>query len=374
MTENCPNCGYDLSNFFRKKIENNLKKEFEEKNKKLLSKHNENLEKLNIENLELKSKLKEDNELLKAKIRSELKSEFSSNNVTLQAEKLKLQGEVQDLKNNKDLEIKVVVQKELQKQKQDLSIDFKLKEQAQEKEILDLKKSIENLKEQANQGSQQSQGEIAEILVENTLRQEFPLDNIEEVPKGVNGADISHYVRDTSGTHIGLIYIEVKNAKKFSISWMPKLREDMKKINANFGMLVTSDIPKDYTKYEKEDLFICGFTDYLLAVKILRMSIIELAKAKIIDSNKNDKKSLVYEYVTGKEFAHWIRGTLEYMKEQRLQLDNDKRSATRAFAIREKQLQKNLESHEQLIGHLKGLSSSNDFKILETEIDKKISS
>ena len=37
MTENCPNCGYDLSNFFRKKIENNLKKEFEEKNKKLLS-------------------------------------------------------------------------------------------------------------------------------------------------------------------------------------------------------------------------------------------------------------------------------------------------------------------------------------------------
>ena len=104
------------------------------------------------------------------------------------------------------------------------------------------------------------------------------------------------------------------------------------------------------------------------------MSIIELAKAKIIDSNKNDKKSLVYEYVTGKEFAHWIRGTLEYMKEQRLQLDNDKRSATRAFAIREKQLQKNLESHEQLIGHLKGLSSSNDFKILETEINKKISS
>ena len=127
MTENCPNCGYDLSNFFRRKIENNLKKEFEEKNKKLLSEYNENFEKLNIENLELKSKLKEDHELLKAKIRSELKSEFSSNNVALQAEKLKLQGEVQDLKNNKDLEIKVVVQKELQKQKQDLSIDFKLK-------------------------------------------------------------------------------------------------------------------------------------------------------------------------------------------------------------------------------------------------------
>ena len=207
----------------------------------------------------------------------------------METEKLKLQGELHDLKNNKDAEIKVAVQQKLQKQKQDLFTDYKLKEQAQEKEILNLKKAIENLKETANQGSQQSQGEIAEILVENTLRQEFPLDNIEEVPKGINGADISHYVRDTSGTHIGLIYIEVKNAKKFSISWMPKLREDMKKINANFGMLITSDIPKDYTKYEKEDLFICGFTDYLLAVKLLRMSITELAKTKIIDSNKNDK-------------------------------------------------------------------------------------
>ena len=132
-----------------------------------------------------------------------------------------MQGEVQDLKNNKDLEIKVVVKRNC-KNKSKIYLDFKLKEQAQEKEILDLKKSIENLKEQAT-GSQQSQGEIAEILVENTLRQEFPLDNIEEVAKGINGADISHYVRDTSGTHIGLIYIEVKNAKKFSISWMPKL-------------------------------------------------------------------------------------------------------------------------------------------------------
>ena len=373
MTENCPNCGYDLSNFFRKKIENNLKKEFEEKNKKLLSEYNDNVEKLNIENLELKSKLKEDNELLKAKIRSELKSEFSANNVALESQNLKLQGEVYDLKNNKDAEIKVVVQQELQKQKQDLHTDFKLKEQAQEKEIMDLKKSIENLKEQANQGSQQSKGEIAEIFVEKTLRQEFPIDNIEEVPKGINGADISHYVRDASEANIGLIYIEVKNAKKFSNSWIPKLREDMKEINANFGILVTSDIPKDYTKYEKEDLFICGFTDYLIAIKLLRMSIIELAKAKIIDSNKNDKKSLIYEYVTGKEFAQWIRGTLEYMKEQKLQLDSDKKNAARSFAIREKQLQKNLDSHEQLIGHLKGLGSSSDFKILDNETDKRIS-
>ena len=121
-----------------------------------------------------------------------------------------------------------------------------------------------------------------------TLKQEFPIDNIKEVPKGINGADVNHYVRDSSENNLGLIHIEVKNAKRFSSLWIQKLREDMKNIKANFAILITSDIPKDYTKYEKEDLFICGFTDYLLAVKLLRMSITELAKAKIIDSNKND--------------------------------------------------------------------------------------
>ena len=68
--------------------------------------------------------VKEDNELLRAKIRSELKSEFSANNIALETEKLKLQGELHDLKNNKDAEIKVVVQQKLQKQKQDLFTDI----------------------------------------------------------------------------------------------------------------------------------------------------------------------------------------------------------------------------------------------------------
>ena len=61
------------------------------------------------------------------------------------------------------------------------------------------------------------------------------------------------------------------------------------------------------------------------------------------------------------------------MKEQRLQLDNDKRNALRSFAMREKQLQKNLDSHEQLIGHLKGLGSEKDFNMLDFEIKKTIS-
>ena len=34
---------------------------------------------------------------------------------------------------------------------------------------------------------------------------------------------------------------------------------------------------------------------------------------------------MIYDYVTGKEFAQWVRGMMDYMKEQRLHLEKDMR-------------------------------------------------
>ena len=35
MNESCPNCGFDLTDFYKNKIENKIKKELKEKNKKI---------------------------------------------------------------------------------------------------------------------------------------------------------------------------------------------------------------------------------------------------------------------------------------------------------------------------------------------------
>ena len=84
-----------------------------------------------------------------------------------------------------------------------------------ENEILRLNNLIEEIQDKKQQKSQQAKGEIGEILIENTLKLEYPIDKIEEVPKGQNGADICHYVRDKNENDIGLIYIESKYAKNF---------------------------------------------------------------------------------------------------------------------------------------------------------------
>jgi hypothetical protein len=63
--------------------------------------------------------------------------------------------------------------------------------QEKEKQIQDAKKANDELKRKLEQGSQQAQGEVAELQLEELLRSTFPTDQIEPVPKGLNGAESS---------------------------------------------------------------------------------------------------------------------------------------------------------------------------------------
>ena len=365
MSDNCPKCGFELKDFYTKKIEQELKKKFDEKQKKLFGDLNEELEAEKLKNSLLEKKSKENEELLKEKIKSDLSADFSAKELGYKRDKINLEGKIFELERNKKSQIEVAVAAKLQQQKSELVAEFSLEKTEQINEISRLKKLIEELENKSNQGSQQAQGEAGEILIENTLRAAFPNDDVEEVAKGVNGADISHYVRDNAEREIGLIYIESKNAKKFSPSWVSKLKEDMKNKKANYGVLVTLDIPDNVKNYEEDDLFICGFHDYMLAVKLLRSQLFEIEKTKILEVNRNDKSAMIYDYVTGKEFAQWVRGMMDYMKEQREHLEKDIKHHVKSMETRRKQIEKMENSNLTLIGHFKGLGSREDFTILE---------
>src|SRR5262245_5030622 len=76
---------------------------------------------------------------------------------------------------------------------------YQLKLAEKEKQIQDAKKANDDLKRKLEQGSQQTQGEVLELQLEELLRSAFPTDQIEPVPKGVNGADVIHKVLNRSG-------------------------------------------------------------------------------------------------------------------------------------------------------------------------------
>ena len=365
MSDNCPKCGFELKDFYTKKIETELKQKFDEKQKKMFGDLNEELEAEKLKNSVLEKKSKQNEELLKEKIKTDLSSEFSEKELSYQKHQIKLEGKISELERNKKTQIEVTVAAKLQQQKSELFAEFGLEKTEQSNEIKRLKKLIEDLESKSSQGSQQAQGEAGEILIENSIRNAFPNDLVEEVAKGVNGADVCHYVRDNSERDIGLIYIESKNAKNFSPSWVSKLKEDMKNKKANYGILVTLDIPENVKVYEEDDLFICGFHDYMLAVKLLRVQLFEIEKTKILEVNRNDKSAMIYDYVTGREFAQWVRGMMDYMREQRDHLEKDMRHYVKSMETRRKQIEKMETSNLTLIGHFKGLGSREDFTILE---------
>jgi hypothetical protein len=83
-----------------------------------------------------------------------------------------------------------------------------LKEAEKDKLIADLKTQIGDLPRKSEQGSQQLQGEVIELQLQELLRRQFPYDTIEPVPKGIHGGDVVHHVHDIGGNRCGTILWE----------------------------------------------------------------------------------------------------------------------------------------------------------------------
>jgi hypothetical protein len=91
-----------------------------------------------------------------------------------------------------------------------------LKEAEKDKLIGDLRLQIDELKRKSEQGSQQTQGEVMELELEDLLRRQFPYDEIVPVPKGIHGGDTLQHVHDATGALCGTILWESKRTKTWS--------------------------------------------------------------------------------------------------------------------------------------------------------------
>ena len=98
---------------------------------------------------------------------------------------------------------------------------------------------------EAEQGSQQVQGETLELGLGAMLREAFPLDRIEDVPKGMTGADLLQRVCSVSGQTCGTIIWEIKQTKAWQPAWLQKLKDDQRAVGAEIAVIVTATMPKD---------------------------------------------------------------------------------------------------------------------------------
>ena len=256
-----------------------------EKNKKI----NEN--KMQIEfskkqkAMEYKLKLQEKN--LEKEIEKNLRAQFEK---SAQAKNGK---EIEKLKNEllkKDNEM-------LKKDKQ-----MQIENQRQEKRINEMAKQIK-------QKSVEVQGEIQEELIQDFLRNKFPDDDIDEIKKGVKGGDCIQTINHKGLNNLAQIYFESKDHKTFKEEWVAKLLGDMKEKNINYGVLVTTAMPKDSDKHTgyalrhgKRIMIIpMNYQIIHLLVDFLRRNLIrEFNSKKDFDAPKEMQK--LWDHVTGPSF------------------------------------------------------------------------
>jgi hypothetical protein len=231
-----------------------------------------------------------------------------------------------------------------------------LKEREKDLQIAGMLKQIEELKQKAEQGSQQIQGEVLELDLEESLRRAFPVDDILPVPKGTFGGDISQRVRDPSLGDCGLILWESKRTKHWNSEWITKLKDDQRAAKALFAILVTDQLPAEVASFALH----CGVwvTNRACAMGLaaaLRAGMMQLAAARRAQEGQQGKMEILYNYLSSDHFKHRMEGIFEPFMTLREQLESEKRSAHTAWAKREKQLDRALASTCGLYGDLGGI-------------------
>lgn len=234
-----------------------------------------------------------------------------------------------------------------------LSLRLAEKEQA----IASMQTTIAELKQKAEQGSMQLQGEVQELELEKVLRAKFPHDVISEVPKGINGADCMQEVKDSSGRHCGTIIWESKRTKSWSDGWLPKLRDDQRTAKADIAILVSQVLPKDVTAFDFIDgVYVTELQTVLPLTIALRRSIIDIALARDTGEGQKTKMEILYKYMTGLQFRQRVQAIVEAFTTMSEDLFRERKAVTKAWAKREEQIQNVMESTVGMFGDIQGIA------------------
>lgn len=340
---------------FKKQLEAE-KKEFEVSEKKklwavALAEAQKRMEEKNAAELEA---LKLDNE---AKQKEILKNREKEIELLRREQELKSQQELMKIEIQKELIEKTTQIEEAAKKKKDE--EFELTRKEFEKKLEDQKNLINEMKRKAEQGSTQLQGEIQELAVEEILRRAFVYDTVEEVSKGIRGADAIQTVINEFGQSCGKIIFESKRTQNWSELWIDKLKDDQRALGAEIAVLVTQVMPKDMERFgQREGIWICNYQEVIPLVFVLRQILVKSQSVKAVQENKTDKMGLLYNYLTGTQFRQQLEAIVEGFSSMKDELEKEKRAMKRIWKEREVQIEKVIDNTIDMYGSIKGIAGN----------------
>lgn len=387
----CPNCGTNID------IDEILNHQAEEKYKKI---YQQNLIELDSQKKEFEEKKKKENEIFQQKLHQKLeeekqrieqeqaqkasekyelelkrlaqeKQEQKEQISTLkqqQLDLLKKEELLEEEKKNFELKlfqekktIKEALEQQIKKEK-DAELETKLKQK--DEQIEQIRRQLEEANRKATQGSMQIQGEIQEHLIEEFLKENFPLDTITEVAKGKRGADCLQIINTRTKANCGTIIYESKATKAWSNDWIEKLKQDKIQAGAEIAVLVTTAFPKNIERITLIDgIWVCSLDEFKGLCHVLRDSLIKIDLANASQLNKGDKMVMLYDYFAGSEFkSKWTAIREGFLAEKNM-INKEKETMEKLWSAREKNLEKIIRNAAQIQGDIEGISDLSSFNL-----------
>lgn len=279
---------------------------------------------------------------------------------------LKLKEELSEANNKAQKEIAEkydeLYNKAVEKASEDKDNEIRLLK----KKLQDTEELANELKNKAEQRSQQLQGEVEELRLEEDLRSEFPMDIIEEVDKGKLGADVIQTVMDRKGKACGKIVWECKNVKTWKNEFIPKLRNDVQQADGDIGILVSNVFGRNMSEFTLEEgVWLIKPVNSMAMARMIRDGIIKVKEARAFSERKETIQDEVYAFVTSQGF----RNRIENIGRQYMMLDAEinktKIDMDKHWAAQRKLIDGLVENTQGILGEVSTF-------LIESEDDKKL--
>jgi hypothetical protein len=257
---------------------------------------------------------------------------------------LRTKAELQDQAEKAELEAERTLSQERERirrtAQQQLIEEHQLRDAEKNKQLEDLRRQIDDLKHKAEQGSQQLQGDIQELELEQALRAHFPKDRIETIKTGVRGADILHTVVSDDGKVCGTILWESKRVRHWKDDFVEKLLRDKSEAQADIAAIVTNVLPDHLAHMGSvRGVLLTTFGLAICLATTLRVNLALLGHTRLALSGQQDQKTRLFEYFMSPQFHEKMSMIAEQLHQMQSDLRKEKASLARSWSKREAQIE-----------------------------------
>lgn len=183
-----------------------------------------------------------------------------------------------------------------------------------------LQSQVDALQRELNKKTSNEIGEGEEVKLFDALRDAYPGDCIERIPKGEPGADIRHDVMQ-DGQLCGVILYDSKARKKWQYKYATKLRDDQIAAKADHAVLSSLELPQGKQQLcEVNGVIVANPARVVDLVQLLRRDIVRSHRLRLSTEDRTTKSAKLYELITSERFVQKL-STVDELAGELLKLD-----------------------------------------------------